>query len=213
MRIVDAVGEGIDGCTRLSKGSTECQTHSQTGTLAPSSEAHTASVACPAYAAIPQVLGSRCGLSMLLARALTDVLDCLRGVQLGDCGVGHKGRKGRQHRQQLLNTHFTKSIPDTGQNARHTPRHLRSEDLLGSNSSDKSHTRGGDGRKLGLCGISLRYPRRSSRYSDTTLCPTSTKEEKDASIDNSSSTHTSPKVAYSRGRWEEVRALWDILEL
>lgn len=32
---------------------------------------------------------------------------------------------------------------------------LRSEDLLGSKRSDKSHTRGGDGRKLGLCGISL----------------------------------------------------------
>ncbi|KAJ5790277.1 uncharacterized protein N7518_007288 [Penicillium psychrosexuale] len=36
-----------------------------------------------------------------------------------------------------------------------------------------------------------KFPRRSSRYSDATLCPSSTKEEKNASIDTSSSTRTS----------------------
>ncbi|CAG8894859.1 unnamed protein product [Penicillium egyptiacum] len=37
-----------------------------------------------------------------------------------------------------------------------------------------------------------KFPRRSSRYSDATLCPTSTKEEKNACMDTSSSARTSP---------------------
>ncbi|KAJ6179080.1 hypothetical protein N7519_009541 [Penicillium mononematosum] len=43
-----------------------------------------------------------------------------------------------------------------------------------------------------------KFPRRSSRYSDTTLCPTSTKEEKNVCIDTSSSTHTSPSPSPTR---------------
>ncbi|KAJ5853899.1 hypothetical protein N7534_006442 [Penicillium rubens] len=49
-----------------------------------------------------------------------------------------------------------------------------------------------------------KFPRRSSRYSDTTLCPTSTKEEKNASIDNSSSTHTSPSPSPTRDRMPDT---------
>ncbi|KAJ5810835.1 hypothetical protein N7447_010351 [Penicillium robsamsonii] len=37
-----------------------------------------------------------------------------------------------------------------------------------------------------------KFPRRSSRYSDATLCPSSTKDGKNASIDTTSSTHSSP---------------------
>ncbi|CAI7571355.1 unnamed protein product [Penicillium crustosum] len=45
-----------------------------------------------------------------------------------------------------------------------------------------------------------KFPRRSSRYSDATLCPSSTKEEKHASIDTNSSTHTSPSPSPTRDR-------------
>ncbi|KAJ5501935.1 hypothetical protein N7463_004809 [Penicillium fimorum] len=37
-----------------------------------------------------------------------------------------------------------------------------------------------------------KFPRRSSRYSDVTLCPSGTKEGKNTSIDTTSSTHSSP---------------------
>ncbi|KAJ5426521.1 hypothetical protein N7465_001591 [Penicillium sp. CMV-2018d] len=45
-----------------------------------------------------------------------------------------------------------------------------------------------------------KFPRRSSHYSDATLCPSSTKEEKHASIDTNSSTHTSPSPSPTRDR-------------
>jgi hypothetical protein len=46
-----------------------------------------------------------------------------------------------------------------------------------------------------------KYPRRSSRYSDATLCPSSMKEEKDASIDSSSSsTRSSPSPSPTMDR-------------
>ncbi|KGO67958.1 hypothetical protein PITC_029270 [Penicillium italicum] len=45
-----------------------------------------------------------------------------------------------------------------------------------------------------------KFPRRSSRYSDATLCPSSTKEEKHTSVDTSSSTHSSPSPSPTRDR-------------
>ncbi|CAI7642742.1 unnamed protein product [Penicillium glandicola] len=49
-----------------------------------------------------------------------------------------------------------------------------------------------------------KFPRRSSRYSDATLCPSSTKEEKNASIDTSSSTHSSPSPSPTRDRRPDI---------
>ncbi|KAJ5474870.1 hypothetical protein N7475_004436 [Penicillium sp. IBT 31633x] len=43
-----------------------------------------------------------------------------------------------------------------------------------------------------------KFPRRSSRYSDATLCPSTSKEGKHASIDTSSSTHSSPSPSPTR---------------
>ncbi|KAJ5373650.1 hypothetical protein N7517_005656 [Penicillium concentricum] len=45
-----------------------------------------------------------------------------------------------------------------------------------------------------------KFPRRSSRYSDATLCPSSTKEGKNASIDTTSSTHSSPSPSPTQDR-------------
>ncbi|KAJ5787046.1 hypothetical protein N7457_002036 [Penicillium paradoxum] len=49
-----------------------------------------------------------------------------------------------------------------------------------------------------------KFPRRSSRYSDATLCPSSTKEEKNTSIDTSSSTRNSPTPSLTRDRTDTL---------
>ncbi|KAJ5963265.1 uncharacterized protein N7479_003141 [Penicillium vulpinum] len=70
----------------------------------------------------------------------------------------------------------------------HTPNYLMSPSRV-SDLSDLFEPKRGSLRK---------FPRRPSRYSETTLCPSSIKEEKSISIDMSSSTYSSPSSSPTR---------------